>query len=103
MANLINNAIRYNNKPKGIIQIEFTADNWFYTFAITDNGIGIAPENYTKIFEPMTTLGVKDRFDVQGSGVGLSTVKSLVEALGGTIKVNSVIDEFTTFTFTLKR
>ena len=103
MANLINNAIRYNNKPKGIIQIEFTADNWFYTFAITDNGIGIAPENYAKIFEPMTTLGVKDRFDVRGSGVGLSTVKSLVEALGGNIKINSVINEFTTFTFTLKR
>lgn len=103
MTNLINNAIRYSNKPEGIIQIEFTADSWFYTFTITDNGIGIAPENHTKIFEPMTTLGIKDRFDEHGSGVGLSTVKSLVEALGGTVKINSVIDEFTTFTFTLKR
>jgi len=103
MTNLINNAIRYNNKPKGVIQIEFTADNWFYTFIITDNGRGIAPENHNKIFEPMTTLGIKDRFDVEGSGVGLSTVKSLVEALGGTVKVNSVIDEFTAFTFTMKR
>lgn len=103
MTNLINNAIRYNNKPKGVIQIEFTADNWFYTFIITDNGRGIAPENHNKIFEPMTTLGIKDRFDVEGSGVGLSTVKSLVEALGGTVKVNSVVDEFTAFTFTMKR
>jgi signal transduction histidine kinase len=103
MTNLINNAIRYNNKPKGVIQIEFTADNWFYTFIITDNGRGIAAENHIKIFEPMTTLGIKDRFDVEGSGVGLSTVKSLVEALGGTVKVNSVIDEFTAFTFTMKR
>lgn len=103
MTNLINNAIRYNNKAEGVIKIEFTADNWFYTFNITDNGIGIAPENYTKIFEPMTTLGIKDRFDEDGSGIGLSTVKGLVEALGGTIKVNSVIDEFTAFTFTLKR
>ncbi|QEC74956.1 sensor histidine kinase [Mucilaginibacter ginsenosidivorax] len=103
MTNLLNNAIRYNNKSAGVIQIEFTADNWFYTFTITDNGIGIAPENHTKIFEPMTTLGTKDRFDTQGSGVGLSTVKSLVEALGGTVKVSSVVGEFTAFTFTLKR
>jgi len=103
MSNLLNNAIRYNNKTEGIIQIEFDADSWFYTFNVIDNGVGISPENYVKIFEPMTTLGTKDRFDAVGSGVGLSTVKRLVEALGGTIKVNSVIDEFTTFTFTLKR
>jgi signal transduction histidine kinase len=103
MTNLLNNAIRYNNKAEGVIKIEFTADNWFYTFNVTDNGMGIAPENYTKIFEPMATLGIKDSFDDDGSGIGLSTVKGLVEALGGTIKVNSVINEFTTFTFTLKR
>ena len=103
MINLINNAIRYNNKAAGVIKIEFTADNWFHTFNVTDNGIGIAPENYTKIFEPMAALGIKDGFDEDGSGIGLSVVKSLVEALGGTIKVDSVVNEFTTFTFTLKR
>lgn len=103
MINLLNNAIRYNNKAEAIIQIEFTADSWFYTFNVTDNGVGIAPENYTKIFEPTTTLGTKDRFGKDGSGIGLNTVKGLVEALGGTIKVSSVVDEFTTFTFTLKR
>ncbi len=103
MINLLNNAIRYNNKNKGVIKIEFTVDNWFYTVSVTDNGMGIAPGNYTKIFEQMTTLGTKDRFNKDGSGIGLSTVKSLVEALGGSISVNSVIDEFTTFTFTLKR
>jgi signal transduction histidine kinase len=103
VANLVSNAIRYNNKEEGIIEINFTADNWFYTFTIKDNGIGIAPENCKKIFEPMTTLGIKDRFDKDGSGVGLSTVKGLVEALGGTIKVTSEVNEFTMFTFTLKR
>jgi signal transduction histidine kinase len=103
MINLFSNAIRYNNKTEGVVTIDFSADSWFYTFNVTDNGMGIAEENYKTIFEPMITLGTKDRFDKDGSGIGLSTVKDLVEALGGTISVKSVVDEFTTFTFTLKR
>jgi signal transduction histidine kinase len=103
MINLFNNAIRYNNKAEGIIKVDFTEDNWFYTFNVTDNGIGIAPENFEKIFESGTTLGTKDRFNKDGSGVGLCTVKSLVEALGGKISVNSEIGEYTRFTFTLKK
>lgn len=101
--NLLNNAIRYNNKPQGLIKIDYTEEKQFYIFTITDNGIGIAPVHYEKIFNPMFTIGHTDRFDKKGSGVGLSTVKNLVEALGGTISVNSVIDEFTAFTFTLKK
>ncbi|MFC0517398.1 ATP-binding protein [Mucilaginibacter angelicae] len=101
--NLLSNAIRYNNKPRGLIKIEYREDDQFYIFTITDNGIGISQAHYEKIFNPMFTVGHTDRFDKKGSGVGLSTVKNLVEALGGTISVNSVIDEFTAFTFTLKK
>ncbi|WP_183562712.1 sensor histidine kinase [Mucilaginibacter sp. SP1R1] len=101
--NLLNNAVRYNNKPTGIIEIDFSEDSQFYIFSVTDNGIGIATEDFEKIFESMVTLGQRDRFDKDGSGIGLCTVKSLVEALGGTISVNSVVNEFTTFTFTLKK
>lgn len=103
MINLFNNAIRYNNKPAGIIKVDFAEDSWFYTFSVTDNGIGIAPENFERIFNSMTTLGTKDRFNKDGTGVGLCTVKSLVEALGGSITVNSELDKYTTFTFTLKK
>ncbi|MBB6126887.1 sensor histidine kinase [Mucilaginibacter lappiensis] len=103
MINLLNNAIRYNNKAWGHIKISYTEDAGFYCFDITDNGIGIAPEYFEKVFESMFTLGHKDRFDKKGTGVGLCTVKSLVEALDGTITVSSVLDEFTTFTFKLKK
>ena len=103
MINLINNAIRYNNKAKGLIKVDFAEDNWFYTFNVTDNGIGIAPENFEKIFESGITLDTKDRFNKDGSGIGLCTVKSLVEALGGKISVSSEPDKYTTFTFTLKK
>ncbi|SDF06596.1 GAF sensor signal transduction histidine kinase [Mucilaginibacter pineti] len=103
MINLFNNAIRYNNKPEGIIKVDFAEDNWFYTFNVTDNGIGIASENFEMIFKSGTTLGTKDRFNKDGSGIGLCTVKSLVEALGGKINVSSEVGEYTRFTFTLKK
>jgi len=103
MINLLNNAIRYNNKTWGHIKISYTEEPGFYCFDITDNGIGIEPVYFEKIFESMFTLGHKDRFDKDGSGVGLCTVKSLVEALDGTISVASVLNEFTTFTFKLKK
>ncbi|NHA03889.1 GAF domain-containing sensor histidine kinase [Mucilaginibacter sp. HC2] len=101
--NLLNNAIRYNNKPLGNVKIDYDENDHYYIFSITDNGIGIAPEHFEKIFESMYTLGNKDRFDRNGTGVGLCTVKNLVEALEGTISVNSVLNKFTTFTFTLKK
>lgn len=103
MINLLNNAIRYNNKPLGIVKIEYKEDDQYYIFSVTDNGIGIAPEHFEKIFESMYTVGGHDRFNENGSGIGLCTVKNLVEALDGTIAVNSVLNEFTTFTFKLKK
>lgn len=101
--NLLNNAIRYNNKPLGNVKIDYDENDHYYIFSITDNGIGIAPEHFEKIFESMYTLGNKDRFNKNGSGIGLCTVKNLVEALEGSISVNSVLNKFTTFTFTLKK
>ena len=103
MINLLNNAIRYNNKPLGVVKIEYTKDAQYHIFSVTDNGIGIAPEHFEKIFESMYTVGSRDRFNENGSGIGLCTVKNLVEALDGTIAVKSVLNEFTTFTFKLKK
>ena len=50
-----------------------------------------------------STLGLKDRFNQQGSGLGLFMVKRLVEKMGGTIEVQSVIEEGTTFKFTIEK
>ncbi|MDB5148500.1 MAG: sensor signal transduction histidine kinase, partial [Mucilaginibacter sp.] len=47
--NLLSNAIRYNNKPRGLIKIEYSENSQFYIFTITDNGIGISPAHYEKI------------------------------------------------------
>ena len=101
--NLITNAIKYNNKEEILINISLSQDTKYYYFAITDNGMGIEKENHENIFELFKTAETRDRFGNFGSGIGLATVKKLVENNGGTIKINSVINESTTFEFTIKK
>lgn len=103
LINLLNNAVRYNDKSSGFIRLEFEELADFYQFRISDNGVGIEAKNFDKIFEPMTTLNSKDRYNKAGSGIGLSTVKNLVDSLGGEIKVESVLTEGTTFQFTIQK
>lgn len=103
LINLCCNAVKYNTKENGELIIRFRETSEYYEFSVTDNGPGIAKENHKKIFELFTTLGTADRFDEQGTGIGLSTVKILVEKLGGAIEVDSEPGEGSTFTFTLKK
>jgi len=99
--NLVVNAIKYNDKPQ--VKLEFTthSDNKFYHFAIADNGRGIATEDLEKIFESSKTLNLKDRFNSQGTGLGLANVKRMIEKLGGEIQVESTIEVGSVFSFSI--
>jgi signal transduction histidine kinase len=101
--NLLTNAIRYNDKAEGRIRILVRNDENYYSFKVTDNGRGIDPQYLTKIFEEKFTLGGADRFNKQGTGVGLHTVKALVEKLQGTIHAESSPGKETTFVFSIKK
>lgn len=103
LINLLNNAVRYNDKSEGFIRLSFEEKADCYQFCVTDNGIGIEQKNYFRIFEPMTTLNRRDRYNKRGSGIGLSTVKNLVDSLGGEIEVESVLTKGTTFRFTIQK
>ncbi|MCW3110948.1 MAG: hypothetical protein JWQ09_5454 [Segetibacter sp.] len=103
MINLLSNAIRYNDKPQGIIKIAFNQNDEFYYFEVSDNGIGIAPEYHDKIFGNNFTLKITDRYNEKGNGIGLSTVKDLVTALKGDIMVRSTPGEGATFRFAIKK
>lgn len=100
--NLISNAIRYNDKEVVTIQTQVTEEDGFYTFSITDNGQGISPDKIGSIFQLFETSGVEDRFGQKGTGIGLSTVKKVVNKLGGKIIVSSEEGVGTTFSFTIK-
>lgn len=97
--NLISNAVKFSDKPKGVIKIGAyeQANNW--TFYVKDNGKGIEKKYFEKIFKIFETLNDKN----SASGVGLTIVKKIIEKYKGEIKVKSKIGEGTTFIFTIKK
>jgi signal transduction histidine kinase len=101
--NLLTNAVRYNDKPQGVINILFREEHDRYSFKVTDNGIGIAAKDLDKIFEKDVTLNVTDRFNKKGNGLGLNTVKLLIDKLEGSIHAESKLGEGTTFIFSIKK
>ncbi len=97
--NLLNNAIKYNDKEQGLITVSCKEKNEFWEFAIADNGVGISKKYHDKIFQIFQTL------DNQGesTGVGLSIVKKIIDLYEGTIWLESTDGVGTTFYFTLKK
>lgn len=97
----IANAIQYRDplKEHPLIQIRATAAGPAVEITITDNGIGIRPENIDKIFDMFFVTDHRNR----GSGVGLYNVKETVEKMGGSISVCSAPGEGTSFTICLPR
>jgi len=101
--NLLTNAVRYNDKEQGNARILFREEEDCYNFKVIDNGIGIEQQDLKRIFDKHTTLDIIDRFNKKGTGIGLATVKALVEKLQGKITAESVIGEGTTFIFSIKK
>ncbi|MFW5774692.1 MAG: ATP-binding protein [Chitinivibrionales bacterium] len=97
--NLLDNAMRYA-PPDGVIRIETTPQDSLLRVAVRDQGSGISPELLPKVFDKF--VRAKDG-GMSGSGLGLAIAKSIVEAHGGSIWVDSEMQQGTTFYFTLPR
>jgi signal transduction histidine kinase len=99
LLNLLSNAVKFT--PEGG-QIRLRA-NWTdgaVEIAVSDTGIGIAPEDQTTIFEEFRQVGSDER-KREGTGLGLTLAKKFVELHGGRIWVESELGQGSTFTFTL--
>ena len=103
LLNLINNAIKYNDKEQVEITVFAAENDSHYLFQVRDNGIGISEKERSKIFEIFSTLGYADRFKNVGTGIGLSTVKRLAEKFGGSVSVASEVGKGSTFEFSLAK
>jgi signal transduction histidine kinase/CheY-like chemotaxis protein/ligand-binding sensor domain-containing protein/AraC-like DNA-binding protein len=99
VTNLISNAIKYNN-PGGLVNISVSTDPSALTVEIEDNGVGINPEYFQRIFEPFGISSVMRRGSFPGyrsTGLGLAVTKGLVELLAGTIRIESTMGKGTKF------
>jgi two-component system sensor kinase FixL len=97
--NLIGNAIRYMDKPKGYIGINAVRDKNDFEIRVSDNGPGIEKEHLDKIFYLFQTFCSKG--PSQGSGVGLAIVKRIAEIYYGSVRVESELGKGSTFIVTL--
>lgn len=98
--NLISNGLKYNDKTAGAaIKIACKETKKYWQIAVSDNGVGIEPEYFDKIFIIFQRLHNKDEYS--GTGMGLAIAKKIVENLGGKIWVESEKGKGSTFYFTV--
>jgi light-regulated signal transduction histidine kinase (bacteriophytochrome) len=98
--NLIGNSLKYHKATEPpIISIACKETKTHFQFSVTDNGIGISPEYFDKIFIIFQRLHNKDEYS--GTGMGLAIAKKITESLGGKIWVRSEEGKGSTFYFTL--
>jgi PAS domain S-box-containing protein len=97
-ANLIGNGIKHHDRADGSLQIGIVERGNFYEFTIADDGPGIEPEQHERVFEIFQAVNPQKRSD--STGIGLAIVKKIIEAEGGTIRLESELGQGTTFYFT---
>lgn len=101
LQNLINNALTYRRDIEPRIHIGVEDDGTHWTFSVRDNGEGIDPRDFERIFQLFQRLTTEDRRP--GTGIGLSICQRIVQRHGGQIRVESKKGEGSTFLFTLPK
>jgi signal transduction histidine kinase len=100
-ARLIDNAIKFRGPEPPCIHVGVERMNGEVHISVRDNGMGIAPEHFDKIFRLFQRLNSRERYP--GTGIGLAECKKIVERVGGRIWVESQPGEGATFHFTVPR
>lgn len=102
-SNLLDNAIKYNNKPQKLITLTIKDNRDRIFITVTDNGEGISNSHLPFIFDKFYRVTSGDTQDTKGHGLGLSHVKALAQQLQATVEVNSTPGTGTTFTLQFPR
>lgn len=101
LTNLVSNAIKYN-KAQGQVHITCQSNEEEVCLLVKDTGIGLAPEQQAQLFEPFNRLGAESS-GVEGTGIGLTITRQLIELMEGRIGVISTPGEGSQFWFTLPK
>lgn len=99
LLNLLSNAIKYN-RPEGSITLSATRHGPNVRFAVSDTGLGMAPEQLQHLFEPFNRLG-RGSSAIPGAGIGLVICRQLLELMGSTLHVHSQLHQGSEFVFEL--
>jgi signal transduction histidine kinase len=99
ITNLVTNAIKFT--PLGSVSISAQEQHGWVVLEIRDTGIGISPEDQDKLFQKFYRVRSPDTHGIQGTGLGLAIVRSIIEAYGGQISVESFPRLGSTFTIRL--
>ena len=102
LTNLVDNAVKYCGPGTHVwLNVALSSDT--VTVSVGDDGPGIDERHLSRVFERFYRVDAGRSREVGGTGLGLSIVKHLVEAMGGSVSVESQLNQGTTFSFTLKR
>ncbi len=101
LQNLIGNAIKFHGKKPPHVHVSAQDKGNEYVFSVRDNGIGIAPEYYDRLFKIFQRLHTREEYP--GSGIGLAVCKRIVERHGGRIWIESQVGKGSTIYFTLNK
>lgn len=97
LSNLVENAVKYN-KEHGWVKVTLDADHQFFTVVVADSGIGIPEESLDHIYERFYRVDKSRSREIGGTGLGLAITRSAILMHRGSIRVESVEGEGTTFT-----
>jgi PAS domain S-box-containing protein len=95
LMNLLSNGVKYNRKGGTLTVSHQVSSNSRHRITVTDTGGGIPPALLTRLFTPFDRLGADA--NTEGTGLGLVLTRNLMTAMGGTISVDSVVDQGTSF------
>ncbi len=102
MTNLLTNAVKYNRKNGSVIVSYELRDNDMLRIKVEDTGYGIPEDKLGLLFQPFNRLG-KELTNIEGTGIGLTITRRLVELMDGHIGVESVVEKGSTFYIDFKR
>ena len=99
--NLIGNAVKYCKGHKPQIEISSCAESEHWVFSVDDNGIGIEPQYFERIFQMFQRLHTRQHYS--GTGIGLAICRKIVERHGGKIWLESQVGSGSKFIFTIPK
>jgi signal transduction histidine kinase len=100
---LVENAVKFNDKPRKTVRISGSAGPRMVEFTIADNGPGIPREEEGRLFQKFYQIEENFTGQVEGAGLGLALCRQIVESHGGVLRIRSRLKEGTSVTFTLPR